>query len=506
MRSAIPTVSRDGTWSRTRRRTVEGNAYRTRIWCVDRRGGRPRAVTDGPVDDSAPAFAADGRHVLFLREHQVHRVALSGGVAEKLTSLAHGVDAFALSPDGRRLLLTGSAPEAALRGRAARSTASRRSPASCGASTGDSTAAASLDRHAHLCVAPARADRREARRIVSGDLSVAGAIWSPDGDPRRVRERSRSRRRPARAHAHLHRRRRRQRLRRARSPRWRGACRTPGMVARRPSHRLPRRRRGGRAVRARPSRSTSSRPTGGAPRDLAPGRHLYLGAERRLGPDRLAARGWQRARLGRPRRPCSAPSPSAAARSLWRFPLAGEPSEQAGTDGAACPARRLRVGRAGAAGRRARGCGRARGRRGRAAPSAHASTARPGPVPLAGPPHRAGRRSRARQARSAPGCSRRPAPRGRCRRCSRSSAGPGAQLGPARVAARPRARRSRLSGAAAGSPRVGLVRPRLARGDHRARGAAPMPRISSQSATGPSRRASPIPSASPCTASATAAS
>ncbi len=94
-----PAVSRDGSLVAYTRRTVEGNDYRTRIWCVERAGGRPRALTDGPVDDSAPAFSADGRHVLFLRAHQVHRVALSGGVAEKLTSLPHGVDAFALSAD-----------------------------------------------------------------------------------------------------------------------------------------------------------------------------------------------------------------------------------------------------------------------------------------------------------------------------------------------------------------------------------------------------------------------
>jgi dipeptidyl aminopeptidase/acylaminoacyl peptidase len=174
-----PTVSRDGHLVAYSRRTVEGNEYRTRLWVVAAGGGRPRQLTDGPVDDSAPVFSGDGAHVLFLRERQVHRVALSGGVAEKLTSLAHGIDAFALSPDGRQLLLTGPAPELRF---AVGPSAGEKPPLARVLRRVDWRLDGSgfLDRHAHLWVAPARRGGR-ARRILTGDVSAESAIWSPDG-------------------------------------------------------------------------------------------------------------------------------------------------------------------------------------------------------------------------------------------------------------------------------------------------------------------------------------
>ena len=105
-----------------------------------------------------------------------------------------------------------------------------------------------LDRHAHLWVAPARPGGRP-RRILSGDLSAAGAVWSPDGARVAYVERSRRRCRPAPAHAGVftlarrrHRRAGRGRLARRRVPH-------AGLVARRHAHRVPRHRRAGRAVR-----------------------------------------------------------------------------------------------------------------------------------------------------------------------------------------------------------------------------------------------------------------
>jgi dipeptidyl aminopeptidase/acylaminoacyl peptidase len=174
-----PALSRDGTLVAYTRRTVEGNAYRTRLWVVATAGGRPRALTDGPVDDRAPAFSASGEHVLFLRGRQVQRVGLSGGVAEKLTALPHGVDAFALSPDGRRLLLTAPAPEPRF---AVGGLAHGKAPLARVLRRVDWRLDGSgvVDRHANLWVAPARPGGR-ARRILSGDLSATAAVWSPDG-------------------------------------------------------------------------------------------------------------------------------------------------------------------------------------------------------------------------------------------------------------------------------------------------------------------------------------
>ncbi|MEO9177078.1 MAG: alpha/beta fold hydrolase, partial [Gaiellales bacterium] len=173
-------LSRDGARVVYTRRTVERNAYRTRLHVVEIAGGRSRALTTGAVDDSAPVFTPAGDHVLFLRDRQVRRVALAGGESEQLTSLAHGVDAFALSPDGRRLLLTGPAPEPRfavgplVEGAEPRARVLRRVDWRLDGS-------GIVDRHAHLWIAPLRR-RARALRILSGDLSAEGAVWSPDGE------------------------------------------------------------------------------------------------------------------------------------------------------------------------------------------------------------------------------------------------------------------------------------------------------------------------------------
>ena len=278
------------------------------------------------MDDSAPVFSADGAHVLFLRERQVHRVALSGGVAERLTSLPHGVDAFALSPDGRRLLLTGPAPELRF---AVGQLAGEKPPLARVLRRVDWRLDGSgiLDRHAHLWVAPARPGGR-ARRILTGDLSAVSAVWSPDGtqvayvsDPD--------------DDADLHQRTRVFTLladgtgEPVEVGSLAGACRTPAWspdgthiafrgideqdepfgATRVGVGRLLERRR---AARSRAGRARRGR------------------AVRRLGSDRLAPRRRVLARVGRPGGRASAPSPSVAARRSGGSRSQGDPSEQPG--------------------------------------------------------------------------------------------------------------------------------------------------------------------------------
>jgi dipeptidyl aminopeptidase/acylaminoacyl peptidase len=330
-----PALSADGTLVAYTRRTVERNAYRTRIWVVPVRGGRARALTAGAVDDEAPAFTPAGDAVLFLRARQVHRVRLADGACEQLTALPLGVDAFAQRPDGRALLLTAPSPEPRF---------------AVGPLEGDTPPLARvlrrldwrldgtgmLDRHAHLWIAAARPGAR-VRRVLGGDRSAADACWSPDGariafvcDPAADGDLSPRPRvftlaaaggeEPAEAAALA------------------GACRTPawspggGWIAFR-----------GNDTPGEPFWSSESvfvAPAGGgASRDLAPGLHLYPGPAdssdlldwRRDGGDALAWDGDDAVRCL-----CTVRGHTA----LWRFPLAGSPGP---VDGGCAPLLRAAV-------------------------------------------------------------------------------------------------------------------------------------------------------------------
>nr|WP_233511781.1 S9 family peptidase [Luteimonas weifangensis] len=79
-----------------------------------RAGAGPRQLTAGRWEVSAPQLAADGRSFYFLcnrtrpGDYEVCAVAADGGAVRELTAL-DGVESFALSPDGSRLLLRHSA-------------------------------------------------------------------------------------------------------------------------------------------------------------------------------------------------------------------------------------------------------------------------------------------------------------------------------------------------------------------------------------------------------------
>ena len=72
--------------------------------------GRPRALTSGTWEVSDPVLSADGARFLFVCnptapvDYEVCEVPAAGGQVREITSL-DGVDAFAESPDGARLLL-----------------------------------------------------------------------------------------------------------------------------------------------------------------------------------------------------------------------------------------------------------------------------------------------------------------------------------------------------------------------------------------------------------------
>src|SRR5690606_4037087 len=77
-------------------------------------GARPRQLTSGRWEVSQPQVAADGRGFLFVCnraspvDYEVCRVGAGGGDVRELTAL-DGVEGYAESPDGARLLVRHSA-------------------------------------------------------------------------------------------------------------------------------------------------------------------------------------------------------------------------------------------------------------------------------------------------------------------------------------------------------------------------------------------------------------
>ena len=242
--------------------------------------------------------------------------------------------------------------------------------------------------------------------------------------------------------------------------------------------------------------------SGGAARDLAPERHLYAGPSnssdltdwRREGGDALA---WD----GPDAVLCQVTERGTT--SVWRFPLSGEPRALAGSD---APFHRAVAGSEAIVLLAAGAAGAAEieivegGVRRRLTQHGSAWAA-----PLASDQDGHGRRPRSCGADPHVGASRPRARTGRFPRCSRSTAVPAAPG--ARFPGCPISHWSTMGIAC--SARIRGARDRMAaHGSSRspARGAEPTPRISSRSATGPSTRGSPIPPASPCSASATAGS
>jgi dipeptidyl aminopeptidase/acylaminoacyl peptidase len=89
-------------------RRAVGGKYRTNLWVVPFRGGRPRRLTHGAWSDSRPRFSPDGRTLAFLstREQDIAQVwllSLDGGEATKLTSFKRGVAEAEWLPNGRGL-------------------------------------------------------------------------------------------------------------------------------------------------------------------------------------------------------------------------------------------------------------------------------------------------------------------------------------------------------------------------------------------------------------------
>ena len=113
-RLAAPATSPDGRWVvyQLRETDLAANRGRTDLWLLDLRdaGAQPVRIASSPdQNEHDPRFSADGRHIYFLSNasgsDQLWRVAVPGGQAEQVTSLAADIAGYSLAPSGDRIAI-----------------------------------------------------------------------------------------------------------------------------------------------------------------------------------------------------------------------------------------------------------------------------------------------------------------------------------------------------------------------------------------------------------------
>lgn len=184
-------LSGDGEWLVYARRVVYRGAYRSHLWVVPWRGGRPRRLTEGVVRDASPVISPDGSLVAFIRtpaevastrtsaEPQVWITPLDGGLPWQLTRLPHGAESPRWSPDGRSLALLAHASDRRFTvGRQVKD----RGPTARRITRTDyrDDESGLLDRRTHLWVIAARRGARP-RQLTRGDFDAEEHTWAPDG-------------------------------------------------------------------------------------------------------------------------------------------------------------------------------------------------------------------------------------------------------------------------------------------------------------------------------------
>jgi dipeptidyl aminopeptidase/acylaminoacyl peptidase len=208
-----PRLSPDGTTALVTVQTSapRHDAYRHAVWLVPLDGeGEPRQLTIGAKHDRHGRFSPDRRTVAFISDrrlqvedepdapkdpkeredgNQVHLLSLDGGEARRLTDLPRGVDSFAWSPDGRRLLVTTSSRGGTRKeDRKARGLVAKPEPSDPPESdyryidrlqymfNGSDFV---YDTVAHIWIVDV--ETGEARRLTDGKAPDEDPAWSPDG-------------------------------------------------------------------------------------------------------------------------------------------------------------------------------------------------------------------------------------------------------------------------------------------------------------------------------------
>lgn len=182
----------DGRFAIAVRRSVSGDAYRSHLWLVPLVGrGRPRPLTGGAVRDTRPRISPDGTKVLFVRaptrkesapEEERRRLMvlpLTSGEPRLMNTGRGAVGEAEWSSDGRRIAFAAEVePPRFIVGdaRPGKTPRARRISRLDYRHDGENH----LDRWSHLFVVTSREGGRP-RRLTSGDFSVTGIAWRPDG-------------------------------------------------------------------------------------------------------------------------------------------------------------------------------------------------------------------------------------------------------------------------------------------------------------------------------------
>jgi len=158
----------------------------SQVWVAAADGSWNRQFTRAPEGASSPAFSPDGTRLAFLSSRdattenengdgagksQVWVMPVDGGEAWQLTDAPSGVSAFAWSPSGGRIAYTSTDTVSGARKKAEKEKR-------------DEVVVDSVFHDAHLYTVALAEDSSGAhatRRLTSGDFTVGGFDWSPDG-------------------------------------------------------------------------------------------------------------------------------------------------------------------------------------------------------------------------------------------------------------------------------------------------------------------------------------